>query len=87
MEDYKFLLIKWLELLCVTWVHISHIGNYLAFLVSVMSVFSISWSIMDLLNTKCKDIIKWLKKEDYEAIAKEFNHKQKRQFPNVIGAT
>ena len=41
---------------------------------------------MDLLNAKCKDIIKWLKKEDYEAIAKEFNRKQKRQFPNVIGA-
>ena len=47
---------------------------------------SLSWSIMDLLNAKCKDIIKWLKKEDYEAIAKEFNRKQKRQFPNVIGA-
>ena len=41
---------------------------------------------MELLNEKSKLVIKWPKKEDYRAIADEFNHKVRRQFPNIIGA-
>ena len=49
-------------------------------------VFHITEYILKLLNEKCAEVIKWPKKEDYECIAKEFNSKEKRQFPNIIGA-
>ena len=42
--------------------------------------------IMDLLNQKCKDVIKWPQKEDYENISGDFNKTKRRQFPNIIGA-
>ena len=42
--------------------------------------------IMRLLNDKCKDIIKWPQKEDYRSIADNFDRKEKRRFPNIIGA-
>ena len=42
--------------------------------------------IMKLLNDRCKSVIKWPKKDEYERIAKEFNMKKRKQFPNVIGA-
>ena len=42
--------------------------------------------IIQLLNDKCHDVIKWPRKEDYKEIANKFNESGKRQFPNVIGA-
>ena len=42
--------------------------------------------IIQLLNDKCPDVIKWPQKEDYKEIADKFNESGKRQFPNVIGA-
>ena len=42
--------------------------------------------IIQLLNDKCHDVIKWPQKEDYKEIANKFNESAKRQFPNVIGA-
>ena len=41
--------------------------------------------IMSLLMDKCKNVIKWPEKEEYEYIANEFQ-KQGRWFPNCIGA-
>ena len=49
-------------------------------------VFAITENIMKLLNDRCGEIIKWPKKQEYEAIASEFNRKKKRRFPNIIGA-
>ena len=42
--------------------------------------------IIDILNQKCGDIIKWPRKEDYKEISQKFNESPKRKFPNVIGA-
>ena len=42
--------------------------------------------VMDLLNEKCKEVIKWPQKEDYEKISDDFNKSKRRQFPNIIGA-
>ena len=43
--------------------------------------------IIQLLNEKCPDVIKWPRKEDYKKIADIFNFESgRRQFPNVIGA-
>ena len=42
--------------------------------------------IIQLLNEKCPDVIKWPRKEDYKKIADIFNKSGRRQFPNVIGA-
>ena len=42
--------------------------------------------IIQLLNDKCHDVIKWPQKEDYKEIANKFNESGKRQFQNVIGA-
>ena len=42
--------------------------------------------VMKLLNNRCKDVIKWPRKEDYRKVAQDFNLKRRRQFPNVIGA-
>ena len=42
--------------------------------------------IIQLLNEKCPDVIKWPHKEDYKKIAENFNESGKRQFSNVIGA-
>ena len=47
------------------------------------------WStnyIIQLLNKKCPDVIKWPQKEDYKKISENFNESGKRQFLNVIGA-
>ena len=49
-------------------------------------VFHIREYIMQLMNDKCSEVIKWPKKEEYEAIAKEFNSKEKCQFLKIIGA-
>ena len=48
--------------------------------------FHITEYVMKLLNDKCGDVIKWPKKEEYSEIAKEFDSKNKRKFPNIIGA-
>ena len=42
--------------------------------------------IMDLLNQKCPEVIKWPHKDDYQAIVERFNEAPRRKFPNVIGA-
>ena len=43
--------------------------------------------VMQLLNDKSKLLIKWPEKDEYPAIAAEFNKSRKRKFPNIIGAT
>ena len=42
--------------------------------------------IISLLNDKCKEIIKWPRKEDYRRVADDFNQNKRRHFPNIIGA-
>ena len=38
---------------------------------------------MSLLNEKCKEVIKWLQKHEYQSIADTFDKKRKHKFPNI----
>ena len=42
--------------------------------------------IMELLGEKIGMVIKWPSKDEYAQVAADFNSKEKRQFPNIIGA-